>query len=95
MAAGIHSSHSYLLRAWCKQAQQGLVRMWESIAVFTVAIVVSGVLIGVLAYLYAKSHYTTGKSETESEILKASQKRKEEAEEAHEKALREGREKYL
>jgi len=68
---------------------------WETIATFAVLIVVLGGIIAGLAWLYAKSNYTTGKSETESEILKISEQRSKEAEEAHEKALREGREKYL
>lgn len=62
---------------------------------FAIALLLGAVLIGVLAYLYAKSNYNTGKAETETDALKEGAKVRAKAEEEHEKALREGREKYL
>lgn len=69
--------------------------MLETLATFAIALVLGAALIGVLAYLYAKSNYDTGKSETETDALKKGAEARAKAEEEHEKALREGREKYL
>jgi len=69
--------------------------MLESLVTFAVVIVVLGVLVGVLAYLYAKSNYTTGKSETESIVLKEAARQRAEAEAEHQKVLEENRAKYL
>ena len=67
----------------------------QSVLIFAVVIFVGGILIGLLAYAWAKSNYTTGKSETESIVLKEAARQRAEAEAEHQKVLEENRAKYL